>query len=159
MWIKDWWDRMLKKFKKEENISEAEKVMELKPEEAPEPVPERKTSDEMIVEMAESAAGNRNGMPAASDEPEKTDEPEKMVEPEKVTDPDELYEAGEPEDPEELYEAGEPEDPEELYGTGEPEDPEELYGTGEPEGPDPSEEVTWCEAGEDEERKDVDEEF
>lgn len=132
MWIKDWWDRMLKKFKKEETVSEAENVMELKPEEAPEPVPERKTSDEMIIEMAESAAGNRSGMPAA-DEPEKTDEPVKQAEPEDVTDPGELYE------------------------TGEPEDPEELYGTGEPEGPDPSEEVTWCEAGEDEERKDVDE--
>ena len=144
MWIKDWWDRMLKKFKKEETVSEAENVMELKPEEAPEPVPERKTSDEMIIEMAESAAGNRSGMPAA-DEPEKTDEPVKQAEPEDVTDPGELYETGEPEDSEELYE------------TGEPEDPEELYEAGEPEGPDPSEEVTWREAGEDEERKDVDE--
>ena len=55
MWIKDWWNRMLKKFKKEESIPEAESVMELKPEEAPEPVPERKTSDEMIIEMAQSA--------------------------------------------------------------------------------------------------------
>ena len=41
MWIKDWWNRMLKKFKKEDSIPEAENVMELKPEEAPEPVPER----------------------------------------------------------------------------------------------------------------------
>ena len=70
MWIKDWWNRMMKKFKKEDSIPEAESVMELKPEEAPEPVPERKTSDEMIIEMAQSA---RNDLSRTSEKP---DEPE-----------------------------------------------------------------------------------
>ena len=58
MWIKDLWNRVLAKFKKEDSISEP--VMELKTEEAPEPVPERKTSDEMIITMAESALQDRN---------------------------------------------------------------------------------------------------
>ena len=61
---------MMKKFKKEDSIPEAESVMELKPEEAPEPVPERKTSDEMIIEMAQSA---RNDLSRTSEKP---DEPE-----------------------------------------------------------------------------------
>ena len=54
MWIRDFWNRVLAKFRKED--SAAVPVMELKAEEAPEPVPERKTSDEMIIEMAQSAA-------------------------------------------------------------------------------------------------------
>ena len=52
MWIRDIWNRVLAKFRKED--SAAVPVMELKAEEAPEPVPERKTSDEMIIEMAQS---------------------------------------------------------------------------------------------------------
>jgi len=52
MWIRDFWNRVLAKFRKED--SAAVPVMELKAEEAPEPVPERKTSDEMIIEMAQS---------------------------------------------------------------------------------------------------------
>ena len=58
MWIKDLWNRVLAKFKKEDSISEP--VMELKTEEAPEPVPERKTSAEMIITMAESVLQDRN---------------------------------------------------------------------------------------------------
>ena len=104
MWIKDWWNRMMKKFKKEDSIPEAESVMELKPEEAPEPVPERKTSDEMIIEMAQSA---RNDLSRTS---EKTDEPEaaaqedtpseaKPEEPCEVEEPDEPYDMEEPDEP------------------------------------------------------------
>ena len=103
MWIKDWWNRMMKKFKKEDSIPEAESVMELKPEEAPEPVPERKTSDEMIIEMAQSA---RNDLSRTS---EKTDEPEaaaqedtpseaKPEEPCEVEEPDEPYDMEEPDE-------------------------------------------------------------
>ena len=54
MWIRDFWNRVLAKFRKEDSVSEP--VMELTAQEAPEPVPERKTSDEMIIEMAQSAA-------------------------------------------------------------------------------------------------------
>ena len=53
MWIRDFWNRVLAKFRKADSASVP--VMELKVEEAPEPVPERKTSDEMIIEMAQSA--------------------------------------------------------------------------------------------------------
>ena len=52
MWIRDFWNRVLAKFRKEDSVSEP--VMELTAQEAPEPVPERKTSDEMIIEMAQS---------------------------------------------------------------------------------------------------------
>ena len=63
MWIRDFWNRVLAKFRKED--SAAVPVMELKAEEAPEPVPERKTSDEMIIEMAQSTVE-----PEAQPEPE-----------------------------------------------------------------------------------------
>lgn len=52
MGIIDWWNRILAKVRKDDSAHEP--VVELKAQEAPEPVPERKTSDEMIVEMAES---------------------------------------------------------------------------------------------------------
>ena len=55
MMFKDLWNRLKAVFKKSET-SEEEPVMELVTEAAPEPVPERKTSDEMIIEMAEGAA-------------------------------------------------------------------------------------------------------
>lgn len=98
MWIKDWWNRMLKKFKKEDT-PEAENVMELKPEEAPEPVPERKTSDEMIVTMAESARQEqlrgRDGAPSrAQEDPAEGPLPEEETE--EQAGPEELYD---PEDP------------------------------------------------------------
>ena len=88
MWIRDFWDRVLAKFKKEESVSEP--VMELKAEEAPEPVPERKTSDEMIVEMAQSAAKpsepeNRE----IGEVPEAETEPEAEMEPKEAADPEE----------------------------------------------------------------------
>lgn len=78
MWIRDFWNRVLAKFRKED--SAAVPVMELKAEEAPEPVPERKTSDEMIIEMAQSAVE-----PAQPDdriieaEPEAEEEPDDRV--------------------------------------------------------------------------------
>ena len=59
---------MLNKIRKTEERTDPEhmeEAVQLIAEEAPEPVPERKTSDEMIVAMAEAAAGN---------EPEVTDE-------------------------------------------------------------------------------------
>ena len=130
MWIKDWWNRMLKKFKKEDSIPEAENVMELKPEEAPEPVPERKTSDEMIVTMAESA---RKGQAGSAQEP---------------------ADQGEICDPEEPVE---PEEPAEICNPEESVDPEDPYGVEGQAGPDPSEEIAWREA-EDDEEEDVDEE-
>lgn len=56
--IRDWWNRLLSKFSKKDSDENAGQdpvqAMELIAEEAPEPVPERKTSDEMIEEMAES---------------------------------------------------------------------------------------------------------
>ena len=99
MWIKDWWNRMMKKFKKEDSIPEAESVMELKTEEAPEPVPERKTSDEMIIEMAQSAS---NDLSRTSEKPEEPDEPCGMEEPEEpcvTEEPDEPYDIEEPDEP------------------------------------------------------------
>lgn len=135
MWIKDWWNRMMKKFKKEDSIPEAESVMELKPEEAPEPVPERKTSDEMIIEMAQSA---RNDLSRTSEKPD---------EPEAAAQEDTPSEAK----PEEPCEAEEPDEP---YGM---EEPDEPYDMEEPDEPDPAEDVTWLGA-EDDEKRDVDEE-
>ena len=55
MGIIDWWNRVLSKFRSED--SSPEPVMELEAHKAPEPVPERKTSDEMIILMAESGLG------------------------------------------------------------------------------------------------------
>ena len=135
MWIKDWWNRMMKKFKKEDSIPEAESVMELKPEEAPEPVPERKTSDEMIIEMAQSA---RNDLSRTSEKPD---------EPEAAAQEDTPSEAK----PEEPCEAEEPDEP---YGM---EELDEPYDMEEPDEPDPAEDVTWLGA-EDDEKRDVDEE-
>ena len=75
MWIRDIWNRVLAKFRKED--SAAVPVMELKAEEAPEPVPERKTSDEMIIEMAQSAAEPAPPEDRAAEErPEAESEPE-----------------------------------------------------------------------------------
>jgi hypothetical protein len=96
MWIRDFWNRVLAKFRKEDSVSEP--VMELTAQEAPEPVPERKTSDEMIIEMAQSAAeppqtdaSSKNPEPEAESEVEPEAEPE--VEPEAETGPeDEAYE-------------------------------------------------------------------
>ena len=104
MWIKDWWNRMMKKFKKEDSIPEAESVMELKPEEAPEPVPERKTSDEMIIEMAQSARNDLSRTSEKPDEPEaaaQEDTPSeaKPEEPCEVEEPDEPYDMEEPDEP------------------------------------------------------------
>lgn len=135
---------MMKKFKKEDSIPEAESVMELKPEEAPEPVPERKTSDEMIIEMAQSA---RNDL---SRTPEKPDEPEAAAQEDTPSEakPEEPCEAEEPDEP---YGMEEPEEPCEV------EEPDEPYDMEEPDGPDPAEDVTWLGA-EDDEKRDVDEE-
>ena len=126
---------MMKKFKKEDSIPEAESVMELKPEEAPEPVPERKTSDEMIIEMAQSA---RNDLSRTSEKPD---------EPEAAAQEDTPSEAK----PEEPCEAEEPDEP---YGM---EELDEPYDMEEPDEPDPAEDVTWLGA-EDDEKRDVDEE-
>lgn len=138
MWIKDWWNRMMKKFKKEDSIPEAESVMELKPEEAPEPVPERKTSDEMIIEMAQSA---RNDLSRTSEKP---DEPEAAAQ-------EDTPSEAKPEEPEEPGGMEEPEEPCEV------EEPDEPYDMEEPDEPDPAEDVTWLGA-EDDEKRDVDEE-
>ena len=96
MWIRDFWNR--------------EPVMELTAQEAPEPVPERKTSDEMIIEMAQSAAE-----PPQSDVSSKNPEPEaeSEVEPEAEfeVEPEEEPEAEPEEEPEAEPEAEtEPED-------------------------------------------------
>lgn len=104
MWIRDFWNRVLAKFRKEDSVSEP--VMELTAQEAPEPVPERKTSDEMIIEMAQSAAeppqtdvSIKNSAPEEEPEmepeaePETEPEAEPEVEPEAETGPeDEAYE-------------------------------------------------------------------
>ena len=93
MWIRDFWNRVLAKFRKEENSSVP--VMELKAEEAPEPVPERKTSDEMIIEMAQSAAEPevKSEEPKAEAEPEvMTEEPETEMEQEAEEDEREYFE-------------------------------------------------------------------
>lgn len=61
-----------------ENDSDSGKAMELVAEEAPEPVPDRKTSDEMIVQMAESTLENdetRTACVEPENETERTEEP------------------------------------------------------------------------------------
>lgn len=58
MGIKSLWKRLMAKFKSYDEPEETEPVVELIPAEAPEPVPDRKTSDEMIVQMADSAAAD-----------------------------------------------------------------------------------------------------
>ena len=92
MWIRDFWNRVLAKFRNKDGISGP--VMELKAEQAPEPVPERKTSDEMIVEMAESASEpvmpedrGTGTEPAAEKVPETEMEPAVEEEPETETEP------------------------------------------------------------------------
>lgn len=100
MWIRDFWNRVLAKFRKEDSVSEP--VMELTAQEAPEPVPERKTSDEMIIEMAQSAAeppqtdvSIKNSAPEEEPEmePEAEPEAETEIEPKAETEPeDEAYE-------------------------------------------------------------------
>ena len=99
MWIRDFWNRVLAKFRKADSASVP--VMELKAEEAPEPVPERKTSDEMIIEMAQSAVE-----PAQPDdriieaEPEAEAELDDRIieaEPEAETEPDDRVIEAEPE--------------------------------------------------------------
>lgn len=93
MWIRDFWNRVLAKFRNKDGISEP--VMELKAEQAPEPVPERKTSDEMIVEMAESASEpvkpddrGTGTEPAAEEVPETETEPEVEAEPDTEIQPE-----------------------------------------------------------------------
>ena len=66
MKFKEWWEHLLSKFGGKED-ADAGQVMELVPGEAPEPVPDRKTSDEVIVEMAESTLENTGSRMAASD--------------------------------------------------------------------------------------------
>ena len=90
MWIRDFWNRVLAKFKKEDSA-----------EEAPEPVPERKTSDEMIIEMAQSVAEPAppedraaEERPEAESEPEDraaAEEPETEAEPEEEAEEKERY--------------------------------------------------------------------
>ena len=62
MKIRDLWNRIISGFRKsvraEKDLKEQEPVMILEPLKAPEPEPERKTSDETITAMAEQAAGN-----------------------------------------------------------------------------------------------------
>ena len=104
MWIRDFWNRVLAKFRKEENSSVP--VMELKAEEAPEPVPERKTSDEMIIEMAQSAAEPevKSEEPKAEAEPEvKSEEPKAEAEPEVMTEEPETEMEQEAEEDEREY--------------------------------------------------------
>ena len=63
MGMKDWWKRLLARFSKEEEVREDEQVVELVPAPAPEPEPEQKTSDELILQMAEAQADTgRSGM-------------------------------------------------------------------------------------------------
>ena len=104
MWIRDFWNRVLAKFRKEDNSSVP--VMELKAEEAPEPVPERKTSDEMIIEMAQSAAEPevKSEEPKAEAEPEvKSEEPKAEAEPEVMTEEPETEMEQEAEEDEREY--------------------------------------------------------
>ena len=56
MGMKDWWKRLLARFSREEEVREDEQVVELVPAPAPEPEPEQKTSDELILQMAEAQA-------------------------------------------------------------------------------------------------------
>ena len=57
MKFKEWWENLLSKFGGKEEPDDGQ-VMELAAAEAPEPVPDRKTSDETIVEMADSTLEN-----------------------------------------------------------------------------------------------------
>ena len=76
--IKEWWDRMLAKFWETDVNTDSEGTMELVAEQAPEPVPERKTSDEMIVQMADSTLeGDSERITDAAEE----DGEERMEEP------------------------------------------------------------------------------
>ena len=65
MKFKEWWGNLLSKFGGKED-PDTEPVVELVPAEAPEPVPDRKTSDEMIVEMADSTLKNAESRAAAT---------------------------------------------------------------------------------------------
>lgn len=56
MGMKDWWKRLLARFIKEEEAREDVQAIELMPTQAPEPAPEQKTSDELIVQMADAQA-------------------------------------------------------------------------------------------------------
>lgn len=71
MGMKDWWKRLLARFSKEE-VREDEQVVELVPAPAPEPEPEQKTSDELILQMAEAQAdaGRSEMRDAGSEEPQ-----------------------------------------------------------------------------------------
>ena len=60
MKIIDWVKRMMSKFKKESADTDSVQTMELIAEEAPEPIPDQKTSDEMIIEMAEATLDRGN---------------------------------------------------------------------------------------------------
>ena len=69
MGMKDWWKRLLARFSREEEGREDEQVVELVPAPAPEPEPEQKTSDELILQMAEAQADTgRSGMQDAGSE-------------------------------------------------------------------------------------------
>ena len=72
MGMKDWWKRLLARFSREEEVREDEQVVELVPAPAPEPEPEQKTSDELILQMAEAQAdaGRSEMQDAGSEEPQ-----------------------------------------------------------------------------------------
>ena len=131
MWIKDWWDRMRRMFKKEDTVHETETVMELKSDQAPEPVPDRKTSDEMIEEIAESTLHRERRTAEETDDAAGQDA---QLIPPAMPEPEEQPEAPKGEETDLPYEVGEPDER------------------------DPSEEVTWCEAEEEDENKDCDQE-
>lgn len=76
MSIKGLWYRLTAKFRKNRASSEEAHVMELVPDQAPEPVPDRKTSDEMIVEMAEKAGAAPEAAEKAGSVPEAEKEAE-----------------------------------------------------------------------------------
>ena len=54
MGMKDWWKRLLARFNKEKEVRDDVQVVELVPAQAPEPAPEQKSSDELIVQMADA---------------------------------------------------------------------------------------------------------
>ena len=81
MWIRDFWNRVLAKFKKEDSASAP--VMELK---AAEPAPPEDRAAEERPE-AESEPEDR----AAAEEPETEAEPEKEAEPEEEAEEKERY--------------------------------------------------------------------
>lgn len=56
MRMRDWWNRLRSRFSKKEEAGAESQTLTLVPEQAPAPVPAQKTSDEMIVQMADAQA-------------------------------------------------------------------------------------------------------